>query len=54
MRKIVLNAIYNTGVVIAFLGISGIAEAITEHGSGMTSTIFFTVGLAMCLAGYVK
>ena len=54
MRKRVLNTIYNTGVVVAFLGISGIAEAITGHGSGTASAGFFAAGLIMCLAGYVK
>lgn len=50
MRAIV----YKVGVVIAFLGLSGIAEAITGQGSGAASNAFFAVGLIMCLAGYVK
>lgn len=48
------DKVYNVGVIIAFLGVSGIAEAITGHGSGMISTGFFAVGLVMCLVGYVK
>ena len=48
------NKVYNAGVVIAFLGISGIAESVTGHGSGTASAIFFTIGLVMCLVGYVK
>lgn len=45
--------IYRIGVIVAFLGASGIAEAITGHGSGMVSVAWFTVGLIMCLIGYV-
>lgn len=48
------DKVYNVGVIVAFLGISGIAEAITGHGSGTVSTLFFAVGLIMCLVGYVK
>lgn len=48
------DRVYGLGVITAFLGISGIAEAITGHGSGMVSTVFFAAGLIMCLAGYVK
>ena len=48
------DKVYNAGVIIAFLGISGIAEAITGRGSGTVSAIFFTTGLIMCLTGYVK
>lgn len=46
--------IYRIGVIVAFLGVSGIAEAITGHGSGIASAAWFTVGLIMCLIGYVK
>lgn len=53
-RESMRDKVYNVGVIVAFLGISGIAEAITGHGSGTASTIFFTVGLIMCLVGYVK
>lgn len=48
------DRVYTVGVVIAFLGLSGIAEAITGQGSGLISTAFFGVGLIMCLVGYVK
>ena len=48
------EGVYKAGVIIAFLGLSGIAEAITGNGSRMVSTLFFTVGLIMCLVGYVK
>lgn len=48
------DRVYNAGVIVAFLGISGIAEAITGRGSGTVSAIFFTTGLIMCLVGYVK
>jgi hypothetical protein len=46
--------IYRIGAIVAFLGASGIAEAITGHGSGMASAAWFTVGLIMCLIGYAK
>ena len=48
------DKVYNAGVIVAFLGISGIAESVTGHGSGTASTLFFVIGLIMCLAGYVK
>ena len=53
-RESMRDKVYNVGVIVAFLGISGIAEAITGHGSGAVSTMFFAVGLIMCLVGYVK
>lgn len=46
--------IHSIGAVVAFLGISGIAEAITGHGSGTISTLIFAAGLVMCLTWYVK
>jgi hypothetical protein len=46
--------IHSVGAVVAFLGISGIAEAITGHGSGTISTLIFAAGLVMCLTWYVK
>lgn len=45
---------YKTGVIVAFLGVSGIAESITGHGSGMASAIWFAAGVVLCLFGYVK
>lgn len=48
------DKVYNAGVIIAFLGLSGIAEAITGHGDGVVSAAFFATGLIMCLVGYVK
>lgn len=46
--------IYRIGVIVAFLGASGIAESITGHGSGMASAIWFAAGVVLCLFGYVK
>lgn len=54
MNKKVRDTIYNVGVVVSFLGLSGIAEAITGQGSHMGSIMIFTIGLLMCLTGYVK
>ena len=48
------DKVYSIGVIVAFLGISGIAESITGQGSGMISAVFFAAGLIMCLTGYVK
>lgn len=53
MKK-VLNAIYNTGVIISVLAVAGIAEAITGRGDYIISTAILGVGIIMCLAGYVK
>lgn len=46
--------VYRIGVIVSFLGLSGIAEAITGNGSRTASILFFTVGLIMCLVGYTK
>jgi len=46
--------IYRIGAIVAFLGASGIAEAITGHGSGMASAVWFAAGIVLCLLGYVK
>ena len=44
--------IYYLGVIIAFLGMSGFAEAITGRGSQMASVAWMVVGFIMCLVGY--
>lgn len=46
--------VYGLGVIIAFLGITGIAESATGQGSGTVSALFLAVGFVMSLAGYVK
>ena len=46
--------IYRIGVIAAFLGVSGIAESITGHGSGTASAVWFAAGVVLCLFGYVK
>lgn len=48
------NKIYNIGVVISFLALAGVAEAITGRGDYIISTAILGVGIIMCLAGYVK
>lgn len=48
------DKVHKLGVIVAFLGISGIAEAITGQGSGTASLIFFITGLIMCTMGYTK
>ena len=46
------NVIYVIGVIIAFLGVSGVAEAITGRGSGEISTALFIIGFICALYGY--
>lgn len=48
------NKIYNIGVVISFLSLAGVAEAITGRGDYTISSILLAVGLVMCLTGYIK
>lgn len=48
------DKLHSLGVVVAFLGLSGIAESITGHGSGIISCWIFAAGLIMCLSWYVK
>ncbi|MCR4849827.1 MAG: hypothetical protein K5870_01080 [Lachnospiraceae bacterium] len=48
------DKVYGLGVIIAFLGITGIAEAVTGQGSGTISALFLTAGFVMSLAGYIK
>lgn len=48
------DGVYKVGVIISFLGLSGLAEAITTRGSREISILFFVVGLVMCLVGYTK
>lgn len=45
---------YKTGVVLSFLGVSGLADAITGRGSHMASVSFIAIGIILCLFGYVK
>lgn len=53
MKKI-CNALYNTGVVISFLALAGVAEAITGRGDQNISIALLIVGILLCLFGYVK
>lgn len=53
MKKI-CNVLYNTGVVISFMALAGVAEAMTGRGDKNISTILLIVGLILCLFGYVK
>ena len=53
MKKI-QKICYRVGVVISFLSIAGVAEAITGRGDYTISSILFGFGVALCLAGYMK
>ena len=53
MKKI-RNNIYCIGVIISFLALAGVAEAITGRGDYTISSILFGIGVVMCLAGYMK
>ena len=46
--------VYTIGVVISFLSLAGVAEAITGRGDYTISSILLAVGFIMCLAGYTK
>lgn len=48
------NKIYNIGVVISFLALAGVAEAITGRGDYAISIMILIVGFVMCLTGYTK
>lgn len=48
------DRIYYIGVVVTFLGIAGIAEAITGRGSVMASAVIMSAGIGMVLTGYIK
>ena len=48
------SKIYNIGVVISFLALAGVAEAITGRGDYTISIGILIVGFVMCLTGYVK
>lgn len=48
------DRIYYLGVVVTFLGVAGIAEAITGHGSVMASAVIMSAGIGMVLTGYIK
>lgn len=53
MRR-VKDRIYYLGVVITFLSLAGLAESFTGHGSAEGAIIFFIIGFAMVLQGYIK
>ena len=53
MRR-VKKQIYYLGVIITFLSLAGLAESFTGHGSSEGALIFFVVGFAMVLQGYIK
>lgn len=46
--------IYRVGVVISFLAIAGVAEAITGSGDHTISYMLFGLGVVLCLVGYTK
>lgn len=48
------EVIYKVGVVISFLAIGGVAEAITGRGDQNISIAILIVGFLLCLFGYVK
>lgn len=41
--------LYRFGIVVTILGLAGIAEAITGHGSIIISGAVFAVGFGICL-----
>lgn len=53
MKKI-CNALYSTGVVLSFLALAGVAEAITGRGDQNISITLLIIGFLLCLFGYIK
>lgn len=53
MKKL-KDIIYITGVIVTFLGLAGISESFTEHGSTSAGLIWLLIGLLMVLIGYTK
>ena len=49
--KGIKNKIYIFGVILAFLALAGVAEAITGRGSASVSIILFVIGLLMAIYG---
>lgn len=49
-----MKRLYDIGVVISFLALAGVAEAITGRGDYTISAILLGVGICMCLTGYMK
>lgn len=46
----VLRGVVNVfGGMMVVLGLGGIAEAVTEHGSFIVAAVVFSVGLGVCL-----
>lgn len=48
------DGVYYIGVIVTFLGIAGIAEAVTGRGSILVAASTFAVGFVCVLAGYMK
>ena len=48
------DKVYSFGVIVTFLGLAGISEAITGRGSIMVAAVIFSVGFGMVLVGYTK
>lgn len=46
--------LYNIGVIISFLALAGVAEAITGRGDYSISIGILIVGFILCLTGYAK
>ena len=53
MKKL-KNIIYIIGVIITFLGLAGISESFTGHGSTFAGLIWLSIGLLMILFSYTK
>ena len=45
---------YKVGVILSFLAVSGIAEAVTGRGDIGMSVMFLVVGIVLCLTEYIR
>ena len=48
------DKVYLLGVIITFLSLAGLSESFTGHGSTFWAIVWFVIGFAMVLQGYVK
>lgn len=48
-----IKGLYYLGVIITFLALAGMAEAITGNGSYTAGVIWFIIGMILSLTGYI-
>lgn len=48
------NFLWGVGAWMLLIGIGGMSEAVTDHGSLAVSVIVFAIGFALCFRNYLK